>query len=221
MPTPSQQHLIDKYVAKYDLKMHLNADLLRCLRVYQFEACKTFIAAGTEQTHLYFLVNGKAQVGYDLVTGKRSIIMVITPFAVIGDMEFFKDEKLHMNVTTTEPSVVLGIRKTDALHYGYDDPRFLRFIIQYMSHKLQVSGFYQLSYDLPLLNRVAAYLLNQPVTNNMIHIESKAIVADLLGSTVRHLNRTIQKLEEEYIIRWDRQHVFIQDRDKLQSYGEL
>ena len=71
-----------------------------------------------------------------LANGKHSIIMMITPFSIVGDMELFEDKKLQMNVITTETSIFLGIRKPDALQYGYDDSRFLRFIIRYMSHKL-------------------------------------------------------------------------------------
>lgn len=221
MPSLANQQVLDHYIDQYALQEHLNPALLRCLRAYQFEPQEMICTAFTEQTHLYFLVKGKAQVSYYLPNGKRSIIMMIMPFEIVGDMEFFEDARFQMDVIAVEPSIFLGISKPDALHYGYDDPPFLRFIIRYLSNKLRVSGFHQLSYDLPLINRVAIYLLNQPLNGNTVHTESKTLLADLLGTTTRHLNRTINTLESDGVIRWQKQTVTILDRDTLKSYGEL
>ena len=221
MPSLGQQHLIKKYIQQYALSEHLNADLLRCLQVYQFKPEQAIYTALMEQTHLYFLVEGKAQVSYYLANGKQSIIMIITPFSVVGDMEFLDDEPVQLNVIATETSTFLGIRKSDALQYGYDDARFLRFIIQYMSQKLRVSGQYQLSYDVPLINRVAMYLLKQPIQGACITVEGKTLVADCLGTTIRHLNRVIKTLETGGIIEWQKHKVLVRNMAKLQAYGEL
>lgn len=221
MQSPSEQHLLEKYIQQYGLNAHLNVDLLRCLRVYRFEAQHAVYTALTPQSNLYFLVEGKAQVSYYLATGKQSVIMIITPFSIVGDMEFFDDDVVQMNVITTEVSTFLGIRKSDALQYGYDDAPFLRFIIRYMSDKLRHSGFYQLTSDLPLINRVSAYLLSQPITENQIVMEDKTLIADLLGTTPRHLNRIIKTLENDGIIQWRKGKVIILDLSKLQSCGEL
>jgi len=221
LQSPSEHHLLEKYIQQYELKAHLNADLLRCLRVYRFKPEQAVYKALMEQTHLYFLVEGKAQVSYYLANGKQSIIMIIIPFSVVGDMEFLGDHPVQMNVIATETSTFLGIRKSDALQYGYDDARFLRFIIQYMSHKLRVSGQYQVSYDVPLINRVAMYLLQQPINDACIIVESKTIVADFLGTTTRHLNRIIKTLEDDHIIQWNKGKVIIHDLSKLETCGEL
>jgi CRP/FNR family transcriptional regulator, putaive post-exponential-phase nitrogen-starvation regulator len=216
------QQLLTSYIEQYTLKEHLNPDLLNCLRVYPFAPQQAVITALTEHTHLYLLVSGKAQISYHLANGKRSIIMMITPLATVGDMEIFEDQPYQMNVVTIEKSIFLGIRNEDVLRYGYNDPRFLRFIIQYMGYKMRTSGFHQLSYDLPLLNRLAIYLLSQPcAANHQVNIENKAIIADLLGTTIRHLNRVIITLENEGIIQWQPHSVLIRDRSKLQGYGEL
>ena len=221
MTSPVQQHFLKQYIEQFSLTEHLNADLLSCLRVFQFSSQQPIINALTKQTHLYFLVEGKAQISYYLSNGRRSIILMITPFAVVGDMELFEDNELQMNVIATEASIFLGIRKSDVMQFGYNDPRFLRFIIHYMSQKLRSTGFHQLSYDLPLINRLGLYLLSQPCTNNTIVIESKSLIADLLGTTARHLNRVIQTMENDDIIQWQRNQVNILDMTKLQSFGEL
>lgn len=217
----SAQHLLTKYIEEYALDTHLNADLLRSLRVYQFEAGQEVYTAKSKLEHLYFLVHGKAQVSYYLATGKRSIIAMIKPFSVIGDIELFEDKTLQLNVITTETSIFLGIKKADVMQYGYHDPRFLRFTILHLSRKLRGSGYNQLSQDLPLINRVANYLLVQTISDTVISLESKAIIADLLGTTARHLNRVIKTLEDEGIIIWEKNRVTVKNMPELKSYGEL
>jgi len=217
----SEQHLIYQYIDQYDLETHLNPDLLRCLRLHRFEAQSTVYESQTELRHVYFLVNGKAQVSYYLANGKRSIIAMISPFSVIGDIELFEDRPLQLNVITTENSIFLGIKKADVLQFGYNDPQFLRFIIHHMSRKLRGSGYNQLSYDLPLVNRLANYLLIQKIDNNIIIPESKTLIADLLGTSPRHLNRVIKTLEDEHIITWERDKIIVHNPEKLKSYGEL
>ena len=87
----STQHLLSKYIDQYNLATHFNADLLRSLRVYQFEAQQQIYSAQTELTRMYFLVQGKVQVSHYLPDGKRSIIAFIQPFNVLGDIEVFKN----------------------------------------------------------------------------------------------------------------------------------
>lgn len=217
----STQHLLTTYIEQYALDAHLNADLLGSLRVYQFEAGKEVYTAKDELEHLYFMVDGKAQVSYYLANGKRSIIAMISPFSVIGDIELFEDKTLQLDVITIENSIFLGIKKADVVQYGYHDPQFLRFIIQHLSRKLRGSGYNQLSYDLPLINRLANYLLIQPIKENAIIPESKTLIADLLGTSPRHLNRVIKNLEDEGIISWQKNQIRIRDIEKLRSYGEL
>lgn len=217
----SVQHLLTKYIDQYALDAHLNADLLRSLHVYQFDAEQEVYTAKDELEHLYFLVYGKVQVSYYLANGKRSIIAMISPFSVIGDIELFEDKPLQLDVISTETSIFLGIKKADVVQYGYHDPQFLRFIIHHLSRKLRGSGYNQLSHDLPLINRLANYLLIQPINENIITLESKVIIADLLGTTARHLNRIIKTLEDEGIITWEKNRVTVNNMAKLKSYGEL
>ena len=126
-----------------------------------------------------------------------------------------------MDVVATETSILLGLHKDDALRYGYDDPRFLRFLLSYMSAKLHGRGYAVMSSTLPLVNRVVLYLFGQAIENDNISVESKTEVADLLGTTTRHLNRIIKSLEDDDVIHWQKNRVIVKDMQKLQSYGEL
>lgn len=217
----SEQHILNNFIDRYDLRSWLNEALLQRLRLYSFEPGQEVYIAKNELDRMYFLVQGKAQVSYYLANGKRSIIAMISPFSVIGDIELFEDKPLQLDVIATEKCLLLGLNKADVKAFGYDDPVFLRFMIHHLSRKLRGSGYLQLSYDLPLVNRVANYLLVQPETEGIIHTESKEIIADLLGTSLRHLNRVIKTLEDEEILIREKGRITVKNREKLKAYGEL
>lgn len=217
----SKQALLEYYISTFSLAKSLNQDLLNCLSIHYFQADQSIYKAQTEQIHLYFLVSGKAQVSYYLSNGKRSIVAMITPFSVIGDMELLENSILQLDVITTQACTLLAIKRSDVLRYGYDDPHFLRFIIESMGQKLRGSGYKQLSYDLPLKNRLAIYLIGKFHAETTIQVENKTIIADLIGTSPRHLNRIIKKLEDESIIQWQRNSVNILNVSKLQAFAEI
>lgn len=208
--------LCQHYIQKFALHEHLNADLLRGLRLYQLPAQAPLYVQTEELTTLYFLVAGKAQVGHDHLNGKQAVLAMLTPLTVIGDLELFTDDKVTTTITTFEPTVLLGIEKALVMRYGYDDPRFLRFIIHHLTIKLSQSGVIQVGQVMPLISRFAAYLL---AGNDSQTLPPKAHLAGLLGTTVRHLNRVIQQLQTEGVIRLDNRTLIILKHDQLIAYS--
>src|SRR5215213_6509905 len=128
------------YIQKFSLDAHLNRDLLRCLRVYQFPTQSQLYVQTDELTTLYFLVSGKLQVGHDHANGKQAVLAMLRPLTVIGDLELFTADTITTTIITLEPCVLLGIEKSLVMRYGYDDPRFLRFMIHNLTDKLYKSG---------------------------------------------------------------------------------
>jgi CRP-like cAMP-binding protein len=144
------------------------------------------------------------------------VLALVSPLAILGDLELFSYETLKTNVVTTEASVLLGIEKDFVLQYGYDDPRFLRFVIHNLTAKLYQTSLYQTGNVLPLAARLATYLIEQPVTpDGVILLPARTHLAGLLGTSPRHLNRVIKDLEGAGLIRRDRQRLRILDRAGL------
>ncbi|WP_154698143.1 helix-turn-helix domain-containing protein, partial [Clostridium botulinum] len=71
----------------------------------------------------------------------------------------------------------------------------------------------------PLINRLASYLVEQHIDENYIILNSSYLeIAQFLGTTYRHLNRTLKEMESRSIIRCDDKKIHILDIDQL---GEL
>lgn len=207
------------YIEKFALHNYLNADLLRCLRLFELPPHRDLYVQQHELTLLYFLVDGKVQVGHDHPNGKQAVLAMLTPLAVIGDLEVFGFEDIHTNLRTLEKTTLLGLEKTFVLRFGYEDPQFLRFIIHHVITKLYHSSNIQVGHALPLINQVAAYLLDKRESDIVI-LPSKLHLAGLFGTTSRHLNRVIKQLKVDGIIRVENRSVHILNLAQLEMYSQ-
>ncbi len=222
MSDQNEQALIQQYIGQFSLAEHLNRDLLRCLRLFHCKADAEVYRQDNTSSYVYLLVSGKLQVNYIHQNGKVSILANLEPLTLVGEVELFYNLEMRMNIIAIENSILLGIEKAFAIRYGYDDPRFLRFVIQNLTSKLYDSSTILTRTILPLSGQVAAYLLDQPTnTDGKFTLESKLYLSGLMGTTTRHLNRVFKTLETENIIRLERDQVEILDREALVHYTEL
>jgi CRP-like cAMP-binding protein len=175
-----------------------------------------------EQAKLYFLVEGSVYVMYDHWDGTRSGIGVLTPMALIGELDLFVVPNLRLSITTAEPSAFLYIERSLALHFGQNDPRFLRLVIQHLSTKLIRSTLILRHNVLPLSGQVAALLITQTsATDNKLHIQSKHYLAELVGTTPRHLSRILNTLAADGLIAVEEDIIEIRDREGLMRYAKF
>lgn len=73
----------------------------------------------------------------------------------------------------------------------------------------------------PLINRLASYLVENLTEKNYIVLDSSfSEIAQFLGTTYRHLNRTLKELEEKSIIKCDNKTVSILDENKLRELSK-
>ena len=68
----------------------------------------------------------------------------------------------------------------------------------------------------PLENKLASYLLAMN-SNNIIMIDNYSNLADLLGTSYRHLNRVLNKLVEKGIILKDKNEIKILNKEELEN----
>ncbi len=218
--SPSQS-LLKHYIHEFSLGDHLNTDLLRGLRLFRYPPGTELYSQAGEQWYVYLLVAGQVQVNVVHPNGKLAVLALLSPLAVLGDLELFSDDTLQTNVVTTEASVLLGIEKALVLRCGWDDPRFLRFVIHHLTTKLYQTSLRQTGNVLPLSARLAAYLIAQPSTpDGLILLPARASLAGLLDTSPRHLNRVIKDLESATLIWRDRQRVRILDRAGLARWAD-
>lgn len=218
MRIANAEQAIQDYVTRFEMATFLNADLLAHLQLFHFPAYTPIMIEEDEQHYLYFLVEGQAQCSHYHLNGKLAVIAVSTPFSAIGDVEILSDERVYSNVIATTDTTMLGIASTHVERYGANDPRFLRYLIEELKSKLLRTNSLQMNQVLPAVNRLALYLLSQPITpDGTVVLPDKEGLASLLGATPRHLNRVLKALVESGSISADYPEVRILNRRALQT----
>lgn len=192
---------IQQYVKAYAMDQFLNSDLLERLQLFHFPPYANVLIEQSEQHFLYFLVEGQVQCHHYHLNGKLAVFAVSNPFTAIGDLEILQETPVHSNVIATKETQMLGIAREDVLLYGAEDPRFLRFLIDQLSEKVYKTNSLQANQLLPVISRLAVYLLSQPVNEDgVIILPEKEGLASLLGTSFRHLNRVFKTLVESQSI---------------------
>jgi CRP-like cAMP-binding protein len=213
---------LQAYVQQYQLADHLNADLLRCLQLYRLDEGRDLNLDDPALARLYFLVEGSLHVTYDHLDGTHSAIGTLNPLALIGELDLFVEPNLRLSISTAEPSTFLYIESGFALRYGANDPRFLRLVIQHLSEKLIRSTLILRHNVLPLNGQVAALLLTQSSPEqNKVRIQSKSYLAELVGTTTRHLNRILNDFVADGLITIEENQIEIRDRKALTRFAKF
>jgi CRP/FNR family transcriptional regulator, putaive post-exponential-phase nitrogen-starvation regulator len=208
----------NKFIEQFKLREHLNTYLINHARLFAFPANYDLYLQTQEQIFFYILVSGSVQVSYFHENGKLSVLALLSPVALIGDLELFNTQLIRSTVVTLTETRLLGIEKTVVQQYGYDDVRFLRFIIRNLTEKLYENNTLQTGNVLTLANRIASYLLhNTTESRNTINIPSKSHLAGLLGATPRHLNRVLRQFQQEHLIIVQENRIQILNRANLDS----
>ncbi len=193
------EQLIQHYVMKFGMTQFLNEDLLNHLQLFRFPIYHTIYIEQEEQHHLYFLVEGEVQCSHYHLNGKLAVLALSRPFTAIGDFEILSEMRVKSNVIATQPTTILGIASEVVNHYGADDPRFLRFLIEQLRDKLYKTNTLHMNQVLPVNKRLAIYLLAQPTAdaNGTVSLPDKEGLAALMGTTPRHLNRVLRDMIDE------------------------
>lgn len=154
---------------------------------------------------LLFLVKGKAKIYINLSNGKSLLLCFYESFRVLGDIELINGNPAVTNVMAVEDSYCIGISYDIVCKYLLDDSKFLRYICNSLGVKLtRCSKNSSINLLYPLENRLASYIFSAGVrgkSNKRIYfIENLTETAELLGTSYRHLLRTLNNLCEKKIL---------------------
>lgn len=164
-------------------------------------------------------MSGKLQVGYLHPNGHQAVFAFETPLSVIGDIELFedRDSASNVNVQAVEDSQLLVTDADIVRTHGAEDARFLRFLLRYLARKIDFSSTLLSQVSLSAENRLARYLLARMKREGAVfQLEKREALAAMLGTSVRHLNRTIKSLNIAETIRVKNKRVEIINSEKLE-----
>ncbi len=211
------------FIKKNKIDTILDENILTYAELHYFEKGEKIFQAGNNLKYYYFFVEGKVKVFSMLENGKSLLLKFYTNFDALGDAELLRDIPILNNVETVENTYLIAfpadiLRKTCS-----NNINFLKFMINSLSAKLE-SNNNNNSYNLlyPLVNRFSSYLIEH-ISNDKDYIildSSYKDISEFLGTTYRHLSRTLKELEFNGIIKKEGEMIFILNRDKLKKMAK-
>ncbi|WP_070000070.1 cyclic nucleotide-binding domain-containing protein [Cellulosilyticum sp. I15G10I2] len=199
---------LNHYVAKYDIDKLFDEDAKTFIELLFFKK-NEYICRQDEPIHyLFFFVEGKAKIFTTQGNGKSLLLSFYQEFKVLGDLEIINFEVATANVQAIEDTYCLGIPVEQVRTYLFNNVKLLRFICQSLGEKLNrctKNSSVNLLY--PLENRLASYMLatapkEELNGENIIKLnENLTEVSELLGTSYRHLLRTLDNLCSKNIIK--------------------
>ncbi|PKM49607.1 MAG: transcriptional regulator [Firmicutes bacterium HGW-Firmicutes-7] len=208
-----------EYMHKYELENVIGKELIMHCELHTFEKGDYICQTEQEVAYFYYFVEGKAKIYTLLENGKKSLLRFYQPLNVLGDVEVFHYNQYRVFVEALENSVCIGIPMKLVRLYGINNVVFLRFLGNHLAQKLD-SITYKSSMNLyPLEARLSSYIIeNIQNENNICEIESNySDLAELLGTSYRHLNRMLIKLVRDQIIDKKGKTIIIMKKEELKA----
>lgn len=205
MQSIGQASLIAHYMKCYNIQEIFSKDIACHITLKTYAKGECICRVDEELTAFLFFVKGKAKTYATLKNGKDLLLSFYKAFDVVGDVELFGDGKAVATLECIEESHCLAVSREVMLSIIEKDTKVLRYVGKGLSQKLK-----RLSYNsainllYPLEERLASYLLAiacYDKKNRLVVQENLTYVAEILGTSYRHLLRTLKSFVEEGLVK--------------------
>ncbi|MET1172231.1 MULTISPECIES: Crp/Fnr family transcriptional regulator [Paenibacillus] len=212
--------LVRQLARENGLDQVLDEPALAELRLLEAAKGEMICTKGERPERLYFLVQGKLKIYTTLPNGKSLLLRFSTPLALVGDLELVNGKEAMNTVESVSKSLLLGISYRALQNTYAENPKFLHFMLSQVTHKLYTfSNLSSLNMLYPVESRFASYLLStmgqDESSSEEIQTSKLTELADMLGTSYRHLNRVVQDLCNRDIIRKVQRKLVICDLEQL------
>lgn len=217
--TPS---VIHHYIKKYKLDEVLPEDVLMQGHIVQYQKGDVLLHSGDELDHFCFFLEGKIKILSILENGKSLLLRFYTELDTLGDIELFFPGPADSSVEAVSESYLLKVPMHIIREDYLDDPVFLKYLGHSLSDKLKSisrNSAYNLYY--PLVNRLSSYIYEHMNDDNQVLFYSSYMeISEFLGTTYRHLNRTLNELADMGIIKVHGKNIEVLDLDALKALAK-
>lgn len=217
---------LDYYIKKYKIKSlfseHLFGNYYKYMSLVRFTRDEYIFLERGNLHYIYLFLSGKIKVCYLLGNGKQQLLNLITGMSIMGDLELFGISNPFLSLQTIEESYAIAIPLYFTQEYLFQDPVFLKQIGELMAKKIySFTSNTSLNMNYELINRLCSYIsfMSKEITVDkkeyLYFHENLSDTAELLGTSYRHLQRTLKKLQEDQIIdRYSKGYIIL-DHDRL------
>ncbi|MDT8717501.1 helix-turn-helix domain-containing protein [Clostridium sp. 19966] len=218
----ANKELLQEYIDKFNLEDIFDKALLERAELHFYEKEETILKAEAKLENYYLLVDGKIKVSYLFENGKSMLLKFYKDFNTIGDLELLKDLPIRCDIDAVDDTYLIALSSEIIRREYLNDSRFLRHLVETLSDKLYATinnSSYNFVY--PLINRLSSYLVEHLTEENHINLKASFLeIAQFLGTTYRHLNRTLKELEARGLIRCDNKTIYILKEAELKKLAK-
>lgn len=175
---------------------------------------------------LFVLVSGKVKVYTVLPNGKSMLLRFTQPPNLVGDVEWMARYPVKNMVEAVGECTLLFIHRELIDGRERENTAFLEFMIRNLSHKLYTLGSASaMNLLYAVENRFASYLYSlsaDEAEGAVEEIRTSTLVelAELLGTSYRHLNRVIRQFIEEGILERRRGRLVVLKPERLRELAQ-
>ena len=201
-------------------------DLLKEFELIKVGRLEYICLQEEEMQYLWFLVDGSAKVVKVLENGKNLLLSFYEPLSVIGDLELIKAKRASCTVQALSTCYLLALPIDQFRTALQKDIKLMNFVCNALADKLDyISNNSSINLLYPLENRLATYI-------NMVAMEQDGLdgrrcfnenltqLAELLGTSYRHLLRTLNRLCQSEILNRTKEGYIIFDEQELSDLAE-
>ena len=189
-----------------------------------YEAGEVMLAEGEPLDYLIYLVEGKVKATASVGNGKSLLLRFNHPLSILGDIEFVRKIPIQSQIAATTHCLCLNVPFDYLRRTEKNNAAFYAHLVEHVTYKLQTNtASSRVNLLAAVDQRFASYLLSVNAGDNFgdeMHTEHVAEIADLLGTSHRHLNRVIKRFLEEGIIEKYKKQIRIIDEARLEEISQ-
>ncbi|GAM12350.1 Crp/Fnr family transcriptional regulator [Mesobacillus selenatarsenatis] len=218
---------IETYLVSHQIQSLFSEEILPYLTIFEFDKGEQICSQGEAVEYLYILVKGKVKIFTTSEEGKTLILSFKTPLEVIGDIEYVQEIDTINTVEAVSPVIMIGVRQTVLRRLLKDHSPFLQFLLKIITRKFYIkSQFMRHNILYPVETRLASYLVsvaydeNEALVNGRVSTSNLTDIANLIGTSYRHLNRVIKEFSLTGLVERDNGAIVIKDLEGLKSLAK-
>ncbi|MBU3129087.1 helix-turn-helix domain-containing protein [Clostridium tagluense] len=214
--------ILNQYIIKHNIERIFDDEILKYVQLHFYEKEEHILESGENLEYYYLLVDGKIKIYYPFENGKSMFLKFYKDFNTIGDLELLKGIPILCNIDAVEDTYLIAIPAAILRGKYFNNIKLLNHLVDSLSEKL-CGTINNSSYNFvyPLINRLSSYLVEHLTDKNYIILNSSYLeIAQFLGATYRHLNRTLKEMESKSIIKCDDKKIYILDIEQLKELSK-
>lgn len=191
------------YLSLYKLQNIFPPELLARGEFHDFQKGEKLCTAGEPVQTFYILLTGQVKIFAVSNEGKALSLKLYEAPINLGDIELITETGYRSNVEALSNSLCLAFPISIVREYGLINNEFLRYLCLDLCHKFDDIASVTSAHILyPLKRRLVSYLMQyfeRDSSEVVLPISNKEL-AELLGTTYRHLARTLSELERDGLL---------------------